>query len=1068
MVRLIVCLCLLIIYSNYIFAEILHLNATDVDEDHNLNFSLNTVECEDESGNNLLPSYCNGYFNIDTIHEVGVLSLIKELDRETIERFTLTIEVIDMNAVNVFGSQNALKTISILVLDINDNSPVFISTPQSFSVNEGVEASAFVGQVTATDPDKGDNGTVTYTVTGNYSDYFTLSNTNPTKGQLSTLKVIDRETVGDVLNITIVASDEGIPSPRFTSIVVAVKINDINDNSPIYTQTNYSTAIAETVQFPDHVITVHADDLDSLEKGFGEIMYTIIRGDDYSQFAMNHTTGEITVAQGKNFDREAKAEYVLTVEASDDRGQTGSHKTTVEVKIKIDDFNDCPPQFTQDIYRVSFREDGEVGDSVGTVSAEDLDVGENSKIKYSIVGGNDDGHFRISESSGEVALLKSIRNKESKYLLTINATDNGTVPLSSMCQMQIDVIDANINFPEFQNIEFGQEIFLAENSPTQELVFQVIASDKDRGENGHVHFILLNNLDNFQIGYESGNITLLSNMDRETTERYALNIMAEDGGNPPRSEETQLIIVVTDVDDNPPFYLPDSNTQFISVEEEKSPFTIEIPVLGAQDKDLPENTQNYYFIVGGTGVGNFSLDKETRFLTTLIKFDHEQTDSYDLIVKASNDPEYLANNRQRKNIAWNPDDNSLLHVICTITDINDNLPVFTKEIYETDVPFDTQPDPDITIIQVWATDIDTGLAEVPTYSIKSSMWVLHGNSFNRSGTFGIQPSRDNTKGDIYLASAIDGDQDGKYELIIRATDSNLKHVAETTVSIGIVKADETVILYSRYTPSEFESMEDEFVADMEALLHAKVYLDKVIQHNKQNSLYQEAESDIYFHAKNGTYLIPKQEIIAILGQKESYPVLGEYGIVGNGEVATEEVDRTEDYLKATAIILGAVLGVAIVIFTIAICCMRQSYKRKLKVKEAAEQTSHDMEDIQEGRGSSHVPNTNVFNSNPLHEIKESQQGIQLDWQLTRESRDDDDDDSIDDNAVESNDSAIGENLDQEEDEPVDNQFDIDFDPKGGANNAQLAAALNAANRRMGGENLTFIFDDEVANGNTAL
>ncbi|CAK8687879.1 unnamed protein product [Clavelina lepadiformis] len=1026
-----------------------NVTATDKDESPNLNYTFSVVSCFTPEGST--GSDCEDWFRMETFAQSGRLIVAKPLDREAVETFNLQILVTDENA-EVREPQTALHDLSVTITDVNDNPPEFDESNLLMEVNEE-ESGSVIGQVTAKDSDKGSNGVVKYSVMDEYIGI------GATTGQLTTEKEIDRETNGNWMNVTVIATDEGSP-PLSSNVTVAIRINDVNDNSPNFTKDTYDAVVSESATNGTFVVDVEATDRD--EGNNGQVRYSIIAGNELSHFTIDEITGEITVAQNAELDRERWPNYDLTIRAQDAPGQSVSNIEFATVNINITDVNDNPPEFTQQTYVVSnLREDASVGELVVTVQATDQDEEKNKEITYSIVDGNDAGYFKINPSSGEVLLESSIANKNASYSLKLMAFDGGEPPLNSTARLDIDVIDVNLNTPQFTNLPSSEEISVYENLPAGTFVFQVTADDKDRGRNGEVFYSLADQTSFFRIQAEGGNITTFAALDREQNEKFEVTVVVTDGSAAPRSNSTIVTIVVLDVDDNQPSY-EKNKEQTITVVEEQKPFVIPGAIVdAASDKDAPENAVNYYFISGGTGYDSFSLNSTTRQLSTTIELDREASPELDLVIMASNDS--TPNNPK---VEWDPDtlSDAYMRVIIQVEDVNDSPPIFTKTLYEWDMPYDTQPSADVTLTQVQVVDKDVGDNAIASFTIVGAQFVENDVGQNKDGTFGITPSlSDPSIGNIFLAKAsgVSADSNGYYQLTVQATDGEFTET--TDVIIGIVNGDETVLLYSSMTPEQFRANEDQFIADMESILDAKVYVDKVIPHTADDTSLDAAQSDIYIHAKNNetNELVPADTIIKELERQDNYPVLNEYQLVGTGNTGVV-VDNTLKYFQAGLIIACAAILLVIIIFSIAILCMRRSYNRKINVSKATEQAAQDMLRMKDVEKMGEVPNTNIFgeNENPLY-LEDQKGTFNLDmtgWPDNQESRDDDD--SLDDNAVDSHDSAIGFDANDNgfADQPLeDGQFPIDFD-QDEEDHAKLSAALNAALKRRGEDNINFLFD----------
>ncbi|CAB4028446.1 syntaxin-binding 5-like [Paramuricea clavata] len=132
----------------------------------------------------------------------------------------------------------------------------------------------------------------------------------------------------------------------------------------------------------------------------------------------------------KRLDREEKDRYLLHYMASADLGRT-SLATMVNVTIRLGDENDNRPTFSQSYYSTVVTSH-ELGMSVLTVQAIDKDDGENGRVTYGIVKGQDKHYFTIHSRTGE---LKTREHLPATSLLAlkiyISANDHGTPLLFS-------------------------------------------------------------------------------------------------------------------------------------------------------------------------------------------------------------------------------------------------------------------------------------------------------------------------------------------------------------------------------------------------------------------------------------------------------------------------------------------------------------------------------------------------------------------------------------------------------------------------------------------------------------
>lgn len=84
-----------------------------------------------------------------------------------------------------------------------------------------------------------------------------------------------------------------------------------------------------------------------------------------------------------------------------------------------------------------------------------MDSGENGRITYSIIRGDNQGQFDIDPDSGYVSVADFLdRESTSNYILEVLAKDNGLPVLSRQVMVNIDISDANDNPPLFSQTNY--------------------------------------------------------------------------------------------------------------------------------------------------------------------------------------------------------------------------------------------------------------------------------------------------------------------------------------------------------------------------------------------------------------------------------------------------------------------------------------------------------------------------------------------------------------------------------------------------------------------------------------
>lgn len=235
----------------------------------------------------------------------GKLRVNTELDRESVQNYTLTVTVRDLG----FPTLSATQNLIIKIADENDNSPVFSPEFYDKAVPENVDIGTTLLQVSATDIDIGLNGIVKFfIISGDDNSDFSLDQSS---GVLRVQKSLDYERITKY-NLVIQAEDSG-EDMRYLSATVSITVLDVNDKVPMFLDSPYIGLVRENMDMlPVHVLYAVAHDEDS--PPFNQLRYAIREG-DLSLFNMSATTGEIMLL--KTLDREVTSEYTLTVVATD-------------------------------------------------------------------------------------------------------------------------------------------------------------------------------------------------------------------------------------------------------------------------------------------------------------------------------------------------------------------------------------------------------------------------------------------------------------------------------------------------------------------------------------------------------------------------------------------------------------------------------------------------------------------------------------------------------------------------------------------------------------------------------
>ena len=713
-----------------------------ISEGTNLDITIAIVMANDPDSSSIL----NGQLTFSlspsdtpfTVNGNGDFILDTSLDRETRENYVITLSVADKG----IPSLGISTILTFTVTDVNDNAPSLVA-PATVNISEGTLVGTEVAQVLAFDPDLGVNGKVSYQLTG--SMLFAIDESS---GHVTLVGSLDYEKSTQHM-VTVVATDFGNISSSDHNIMFNV-INE-NDNSPMFTTDPYRASVDEHSATDTPVVTVQADDADS--GVLGEVSYSITGGNSNNNFAINSTSGMITVSG--DIDREVISEYILTIRAQDGGSPARSDRSTVI--ITVNDINDNNPIFQRSSYAITVHEDINVPSDVLTFLATDADEAGslNSTITYSIQTGNDNGDFSLDTNTGVLSVIRSLDFESTpSYSLNVVATDGGSLTGSAV----VTVTVSNIN-DEAPTLSGSQAASIPEDSSIPREVASFTAS----GEMGEVLQFQLSGDQNgeFEIDINTGQMSLVQSLDYESRQVYSLTVSVTDGH---FSNSLALTVTVTDVNDNAPIVDPAGP---FSIMEEQSG-NILVGSVTASDQDSGSNAQlsfqitqqppNLFEIVpDGSNAAQIQtanvLDRETLVQMNYFSPPNSQAD---IIIEVSDN--------------GNPKLTSSVTVVIRLQDINDNAPTLDNPVSEVNISESSNIGTLVT--QVVASDIDIGVNARVSYSLRgSSLFTI-----------------DSSTGDITLLNSLD--YETTTEHVIMVTASNPDGVNSTEHNITVYVIDE--------------------------------------------------------------------------------------------------------------------------------------------------------------------------------------------------------------------------------------------------------------------------------------
>lgn len=400
-----------------------------------------------------------------------------------------------------------------------------------------------------------------------------------------------------------------------------------------------------------------------------------------------------------------------------------------------------------------------LGTPVVTVTATDPD--EDSRLHYEITSGNTRGRFAITSQNGRglITIAQPLDYKQEKrFILTITASDSGG--RTDTATVNINITDANNFAPVFENAPYSTSVF--EDVPIGTTVLVVSATDSDVGINAQITYFLneesLNNLgtsEPFAINPQTGAITTIATLDRETISAYLLTVTAKDGGNPSLSDTTDVEIAISDVNDNAPsFKVP---LYQASIPEDALIGTSVVQI-SASDEDIGLNGRVKYMLSEkDRDDGSFVIDPTSGIIRTNKGLDRETIPVYHLQAIAVD--------------KGTPPMSSTIEVQVRLEDVNDSPPTFESDRLTFYVP-ENSPVGSV-VGEIHAHDPDEGVNAIVQYSI------IGGDDSN---SFSLITRPGSERAQLLTMTEMDYESPKKrFELVIRAASPPLRN--DVTVEI---------------------------------------------------------------------------------------------------------------------------------------------------------------------------------------------------------------------------------------------------------------------------------------------
>uniref|UniRef100_A0A8C2K0Q1 Protocadherin-16 n=1 Tax=Cyprinus carpio TaxID=7962 RepID=A0A8C2K0Q1_CYPCA len=674
----------------------------------------------------------------------GEIQTTEKLQTLTQTQRTLIVEAMDQGS----PPQSSLGVVIVYVKEQDYKGIRFSRTARDVTIQENAAKGTAVAQAQAQYPDGTRDG-ITYSIfSGNKYHSFSISSST---GEIwvQSSNGLDFE---DTPRLRLVVKAETTSSSSF--MAVNLILQDVNDNLPRFQLQNYVAYMHEAQGYDFPIIQVVAEDVDQGQNG--QVTYSIESSSQSGLFKIDPLTGSITTAA--IMDREIWTQAQLLIKATD----RGSPKLvgTATITVIIVDLNDNSP--TIPVPReVRVPENSLIGTEITLVTGNDVDSGP--VLFYSLqLDASSQGKFDIHRYNGRVSLTAPLDFEERTwYTLTIRASDSKH---QSEANLTVLVEDINDNAPTFAQDLY--QVTLPEHSPSGSPIITVTATDRDSGENGKVTYrVVSSTRDGFYIDPKNGTLFIRQKAEFDPEQpSVSVVIEARDGGSPPLSSSATVQVQLIDVNDNAPIFHQLEYKATVS-EDQLSGATI--LTLEAVDGDLSQENSGFDFAIASGNVGNaFQIESSVRFIEghgfqtvgTLIlveRLDFEALSRYNLTIAVSD--------------RGVPQRSSSVPAIITVTDVNDNPPVFGRAEYIVSLSEGAAAGTEI--LRVTATDPDSAPYAEVQYSISSG---------DEMKLFSV----DQWTGALRLQRPLDRESRTSHVVIVQASDGH-GHFALAPISVEV-------------------------------------------------------------------------------------------------------------------------------------------------------------------------------------------------------------------------------------------------------------------------------------------
>ena len=596
-------------------------------------------------------------FFIDTS---GWVYMTNTPDFERSQQFVFSVRLSD-------GIQeaNQLANVTVDIINENEYPPTFeqeftATLPENSVPETGIKA------VVVSDRDIGEFGEIVlWELQGEEVHLFNIDQS----GVIRNVEAFDYET--DLLTyVLVVTATDGGGKNASTSVFVTLE--DVNDHSPVFIESENNFTISESAAENTRIVTLHATDGDGSSL-LSTITYEIPTQQPCSHlFTMHPHTGILQVATELDYEF-GPTECQVQVQAVD----AGSLYDTTVVYINILDANEFLPFIPSKdgLLSIMVPQGTPVGTPFYTVEAVDFDGGDvyGSIANFSLITTAEETKripFRIS-SFGELIVTHPL-HKGDVFIFYLRVIDGGGLQ-SGNIRVQVNITESN-DHPPVIAPPLNVVLHLHENQLPSRPIHSLHASDADGND---LSFLVMSgnpDMIRFVQGIaETMEVWLAAGFDYEVVQQYIFSIAVTDGFF--ISEYLTIHINILPINEHSPVFV--QSYQEVEIYENIPPFSFQLPLMAT---DLDKITENSTHGV----ITQYSLLYPSPYFT----IHQSETSSYILTNVRSFDFELMSN---QLNVSVQAMDGgglvsiNALHVVINLLDTNDEAPHFSQSEYVVEI-----------------------------------------------------------------------------------------------------------------------------------------------------------------------------------------------------------------------------------------------------------------------------------------------------------------------------------------------------------------------------------------------